>query len=135
MSKSGGVFQFSGGRMTSRGQCPRGGGACECLHPPPFQEILYPRLYSVPPIQVQTPPPTWMAGYGPGTVICGLVCKYGYETLGGDNESEDGNRWAVKNTRYNVSVTCGQLVTVVDTRWRELPTTRPPPPPPPNAWG
>ena len=26
----GGVFQFSGGRMTSRGQCPRGGGgACE----------------------------------------------------------------------------------------------------------
>ena len=29
MSKSGGVFQFSGGRMTSRGQCPRG-GACEC---------------------------------------------------------------------------------------------------------
>ena len=28
--KSGGVFQFSGGRMTSRRQCPRGGGgACE----------------------------------------------------------------------------------------------------------
>ena len=26
----GGGFQFSGGRMTSRGQCPRGGGACEC---------------------------------------------------------------------------------------------------------
>ena len=25
----GGVFQFSGGRMTSRRQCPRGGGACE----------------------------------------------------------------------------------------------------------
>ena len=24
---------------------------------PPLQEILYPRLYSVPPIQVQTPPP------------------------------------------------------------------------------
>ena len=21
--------------MTSRGQCPRGGGACECLHPTP----------------------------------------------------------------------------------------------------
>ena len=21
--------------MMSRGQCPRGGGACECLHPPP----------------------------------------------------------------------------------------------------
>ena len=29
----GGVFQFSGGRMTSRRQCPRGGGACEI--PPP----------------------------------------------------------------------------------------------------
>ena len=32
--------------MTSSGQCPRGGGgACECLHPPPppLQEILYPR--------------------------------------------------------------------------------------------
>ena len=41
MSKSGGVFQFSGGRMTSRRQCPRGGGgACEI---PPLQEILYPR--------------------------------------------------------------------------------------------
>ena len=26
MSKSGGVSQFSGGRMTSRRQCPRGGG-------------------------------------------------------------------------------------------------------------
>ena len=25
------IFQFFGGRMTSRGQCPRGGGgACEC---------------------------------------------------------------------------------------------------------
>ena len=54
----GGAFQFFGGRMTSRGQCPRGvlvdvlkaegddvtramskgGGACECIHPPPLQE-------------------------------------------------------------------------------------------------
>ena len=39
MSKSGGVFQFFWGRMTSRGQCPRG-GACEksCIRawtPPP----------------------------------------------------------------------------------------------------
>ena len=25
----GGVFQLSGGRVTSRGQCPKG-GACEC---------------------------------------------------------------------------------------------------------
>ena len=29
--------------MTSRGQGPRGGGACECLDPP-LQEILDPRL-------------------------------------------------------------------------------------------
>ena len=35
MSKSGGVFQFSGGRMTSRGQCSRGVCACERLHAPP----------------------------------------------------------------------------------------------------
>ena len=37
MSKSGGVFQFSGGRMTSRRQCPRGGG-CACEIPPPFRK-------------------------------------------------------------------------------------------------
>ena len=52
--------------MTSRGQCPRGGGcACECLHPPPpFRKSCI--RACVPPIQVQTPPPpTWMAGYGP----------------------------------------------------------------------
>ena len=45
MSKGGGVLVnvqergcfsiFSGGRMTSRGQCPKGVCACECLHPPP----------------------------------------------------------------------------------------------------
>ena len=35
MSKSGG--------MTSHGQCPRGGGVLVNV-PPPFQEILYPRL-------------------------------------------------------------------------------------------
>ena len=28
--------------MTSRGQCPRGGGACECLHPPPFKKSCIP---------------------------------------------------------------------------------------------
>ena len=51
MSKSGGVFQFFGGGMMSRGQCPRG-GACECLHPPPpLQEILYPRLRWTPPFK------------------------------------------------------------------------------------
>ena len=39
MSKSGGVFQFSGGRMTSRGQCPRGGGCLwMSLPPPPFRK-------------------------------------------------------------------------------------------------
>ena len=58
MPKSGGVFQFSGGRMTSRGQCPRG-GAYECLHPPPLQEIRA----CVPPIQVQTPPPPPVDGW------------------------------------------------------------------------
>ena len=42
MSKSGCVFQFFGGRMTSRGQCPR---VCVCFTPPPLQEILYPRLH------------------------------------------------------------------------------------------
>ena len=30
-----GYLSFFGGRMTSRRQCPRGGGACECLDPPP----------------------------------------------------------------------------------------------------
>ena len=36
--------------MTSRGQCPRGGGACApVFHPSKFRP----------------PPHTWMAGYGP----------------------------------------------------------------------
>ena len=35
MSKSGGVSQFSGGQMTSRRQCPRGGGGGACEIPPP----------------------------------------------------------------------------------------------------
>ena len=54
MSKGGGVLVNvqEWGRffklMTSRGQCPRGGGGAP----------------GVPPIQVQTPP-TWLAGYGP----------------------------------------------------------------------
>ena len=30
VQEGGGVFQFFGGRMTSRRQCPRGGCACEC---------------------------------------------------------------------------------------------------------
>ena len=58
MSKSGGVFQLL---MTSRGQCPR--GVCLWMSPP-LQEILYPRLCSTYPSS--DPPPTWMAGYGPG---------------------------------------------------------------------
>ena len=44
MSKSGGVFQIDDvTRTMSKGGCAPG----------------------VPPIQVQTPPPTWLAGYGP----------------------------------------------------------------------
>ena len=93
MSKSGGDFQFFGGRMTSRGQCPRRGvlvnvqewgcfsifwGADDVTRrmskgggvlvnvvttPPPFRKSCI--RACVPPIQVQTPPPTWLAGYGP----------------------------------------------------------------------
>ena len=39
MSKRGGVFQFFGGRMTSRGQCPRG-GACECPRVGAFFKLM-----------------------------------------------------------------------------------------------
>ena len=40
-----GYLSFFGGRMTSRGQCPRGVGVLvNVLTPPPLQEILYPRL-------------------------------------------------------------------------------------------
>ena len=49
--------------MTSRGQCPRGGVLVNVFTPPPFQEILYPRLCSTYPSS--DPPPPWMAGYGP----------------------------------------------------------------------
>ena len=62
--------------MTSRGQCPRGGG---CLWMSKsggvFQIDDVTRTMSkvggapgVPPIQVQTPPPTWLAGYGPAGI-------------------------------------------------------------------
>ena len=45
--------------MTSRGQCPRGGGGAP----------------GVPPIQVQTPPPpTWLAGYGPAITFYRYSC-------------------------------------------------------------
>ena len=88
-----GCFSIFRRRMTSRGQCPRGvcvlvnaqewgcfsifwraddvtrimskgGGACECLHPPPSGN---PRLCSTYPSS-DPPPPTWMAGYGPDVV-------------------------------------------------------------------
>ena len=61
--------------MTSRGQCPRG-GACECLHPPPLQEILYPRLVFHP-SKFRPPPPTWMAGYGPAGLHLPLLAGWG----------------------------------------------------------
>ena len=37
--QEGGVFQFFGGRMTSRGQCPRG-GACECPRVGAFFKLM-----------------------------------------------------------------------------------------------
>ena len=37
--REGGVFQFFGGRMTSRGQCPRG-GACECPRVGAFFKLM-----------------------------------------------------------------------------------------------
>ena len=50
--------------MTSRGQCPRGGGACESPRVGAFFKLMTshgqcPRggAPGVPPIQVQTPPP------------------------------------------------------------------------------
>ena len=58
MSKSGGVFQFFGGRMTSRRQCPRRGGGA-------FECLLYIVFH---PSKFRPPPPTWMAGYGPAPI-------------------------------------------------------------------
>ena len=66
--------------MTSHRQCPRGGGACECPRGGVFFNFSEGGWRhadnvqggggapGVPPIQVQTPPPTWLAGYGPGHV-------------------------------------------------------------------
>ena len=58
--------------MTSRGQCPRGGGVLVNVFtppPPPSGNPVSARLTCVPPIQVQTPP--HLAGwlYGPGLVV------------------------------------------------------------------
>ena len=69
MSKRGGVFQFFGRRMTSRGQCPRGGGVLVNVQEGGVFQFFGGRMTSrgqcpmgggapgVPPIQVQTPPP------------------------------------------------------------------------------
>ena len=74
--------------MTSHGQCPRGGGACECPRVGAFFKLMTSRgqcprggAPGVPPIQVQTPPPTWLAGYGPAGVIpigflVGAACPF-----------------------------------------------------------
>ena len=60
MSKSGGVFQFSGGRTTSRGQCSRGVCACERLHaPPPLRKSCRPiRACNMPSrsVEIKQPP-------------------------------------------------------------------------------
>ena len=62
MSKSGGVFQIDDvTRTMSKG----GGGGAP----------------GVPPIQVQTPPPTWLAGYGPVRPILYSLCLMTYTVL------------------------------------------------------
>ena len=58
MSKSGGVFQIDDVTRTMS----KGGGACECLHPPPLQEILYPRLVFHP-SKFRPPPPPHLDGW------------------------------------------------------------------------
>ena len=59
--------------MTSHGQCPRGGGACECPRVGAFFKLMTSRgqcprgggcaWCSTHPSS--DPPPTWLAGYGP----------------------------------------------------------------------
>ena len=72
--QEGGIFQFFGGRMTSCGQCPRG-GACECPRVGAFFKLMTSRgqcprggcaWCSTHPSS-DPPPPTWLAGYGPGS--------------------------------------------------------------------
>ena len=57
--------------MTSRGQCPRGGGACECPRVGAFFKLMTSRggvrLVFHP--SKFRPPPTWLAGYGP-VILC-----------------------------------------------------------------
>ena len=61
--------------MTSHGQCPRGGGACECPRVGAFFKLMTSRgqcprggvrLVFHP--SKFRPPPTWLAGYGPAWV-------------------------------------------------------------------
>ena len=74
MSKSGDVFQIDDVTRTMS----KGGDACECLHPPPLQEILYPRLVFHPSkFRPPPPPPTWMAGYGPAGLHLPLLAGWG----------------------------------------------------------
>ena len=62
--------------MTSHGQCPRGGGACECPRVGAFFKLMTSRgqcprgggrLVFHP--SKFRPPPTWLAGYGPAWLI------------------------------------------------------------------
>ena len=70
--------------MTSRGQCPRGGGACECPRVGAFFKLMTSRgqcprgggAPGVPPIQVQTPPPGWLA-----TGLCIRSTPYDRNTI------------------------------------------------------
>ena len=62
--------------MTSRGQCPRGGGACECPRVGVFFKLMTSRGQCPRGVRAwcsthpSSDPPTWLAGYGPGYVWC-----------------------------------------------------------------
>ena len=74
MSKSGGVVQIDDVTRTMS----KGGGACECLHPPPSGNPV--SAPGVPPIQVQTPPPPgWLA-----TGLLAFICHC--SRVGGGND-------------------------------------------------
>ena len=56
--------------MTSHGHCPRGEGACECLHPPPSGNTVSAPVFHLYPSS-DPPPPGWLAVYGPVYVTTG----------------------------------------------------------------
>ena len=66
--QAGGGFQLFGGRMTSRGQCPRG-GACECPRVGAFFKLMTSRgqcprggaRLVFHPSKFRLPPPGWLA--------------------------------------------------------------------------